>query len=185
LVAEVFKRWCDWLVREFVLLYIVLVRGVSLTTAGLLIAVQHVTALITYLPIGRLTQSVGLQPFIGVTFIFFALFPLVLAIVPDANWLILAFIVNGLREIGEPARKALITSLLPEPVRARGVGLYWGIRGFAICSASLVGAALWFWYGPEVLLYVAFASGCVGASIFYLAGINRVPASASTAKEQA
>jgi hypothetical protein len=111
---------------------------------------------------------VGLQPFIGVTFIFFALFPLVLVLVPNEHWLPVAFIVNGLREIGEPARKALITSLLPESIRARGVGLYWGLRSFAICGASLAGAGLWFAFGPEVLLYSAFGLGCVGAGLFYL-----------------
>jgi predicted MFS family arabinose efflux permease len=166
LLAEVFTRWCDWLVREFVVLYVVLVRGVSVEMAGGLFAVQNVTALLTYLPIGRMTVSVGLQPFIGLTFVFFALFPLVLVLVPD-SWLVLAFLVYGLREIGEPARKALITSLMPEAVRARGVGLYWGLRSFAICWASLVGAALWYAFGPETLLYTAFALGCVGAGIFY------------------
>jgi predicted MFS family arabinose efflux permease len=168
LSAEVFTRWCDWLVREFVVIYIVVVRGVPVQMAGMMITLQHTVALLTYLPIGRMTKTVGLQPFIGVTFIFFALFPLVLAIVPNGPWLWFAFVVYGLREIGEPARKALITSLMPEPVRARGVGLYWGVRSFAICSASLVGAVVWFMFGPETLLYLAFALGCVGATLFYL-----------------
>jgi predicted MFS family arabinose efflux permease len=168
LIAEIFTRWCDWLVREFVVLYVIIVRGVPVEVAGMLFTLQHFVALLTYLPIGRMTKNVGLQPFIGVTFVFFALFPLVLAIVPGGPWLALAFVVYGLREIGEPARKALITSLMPEPVRARGVGLYWGVRSFAICSASLAGAVIWFLFGPEMLLYVAFALGCIGAGLFYL-----------------
>jgi MFS family permease len=168
LAAEVFTRWCDWLVREFVVLYIIVVRGVSVKTAGALITLQNLVALLTYLPIGRMTKTVGLQPFIGVTFVFFALFPLVLAIVPDGPWLWVAFVVYGLREIGEPARKAMITSLMPEPIRARGVGLYWGVRSFAICSASLVGAVIWFYFGPQLLLYSAFGLGCIGAAVFYL-----------------
>jgi predicted MFS family arabinose efflux permease len=167
LVAEVFTRWCDWLVREYVVLYIVLVRGVPVDRAGLLFSLQHLVALLTYLPIGRMTRQVGLQPFIGVTFVFFALFPLVLAWVPSGDWLAVAFVVYGLREIGEPARKALITSLMPEPIRARGVGLYWGVRSLAMCSASLVGAVVWHQAGPESLLHVAFGLGCIGAGIFY------------------
>jgi predicted MFS family arabinose efflux permease len=166
LVAEVFTRWCDWLVREFIVLYLLLVRGVTPEVVGFLLALQNITALLTYLPIGRLTQTLGLQPFIGVTFLFFALFPLTLALVPD-GWLVVAFVVYGLREIGEPARKALITSLLPEEVRARGVGLYWGLRSFALCPASLVGAVVWYAFGPEVLLYTAFVVGCAGAGVFY------------------
>lgn len=135
--------------------------------AGALFTLQNFVALLTYLPIGRMTKTVGLQPFIGITFIFFALFPLVLAVVPGGPWLALAFVVYGFREIGEPARKALITSLMPEPVRARGVGLYWGVRSFAICSASLAGAGIWYLFGPQALLYVAFALGCIGAAVFY------------------
>jgi MFS family permease len=99
------------------------VRGLSLEQFGAFVAVQNTVALLTYLPIGRMTRTVGLRPFIGLTFVFFALFPLALALFPGGDWLVLAFIVQGLREIGEPARKALITSLLPPEVRARGVGL--------------------------------------------------------------
>ncbi len=166
LLAEILTRWCDWLVRELAVLYLLAVRGVPIRDVGWLLALQNIVALLTYLPIGRLTQTVGLQPFIGLTFVFFALFPLTLALVPD-GWLALAFVVYGLREIGEPARKALITSLVPEATRARGVGLYWGVRSFAICPASVVGALLWFEYGPDVLLYVAFIMGCGGAALFY------------------
>jgi MFS family permease len=168
LLAEVFTRWCDWLVREFVVLYLLAVRGVDPVYAGVLFAVQNVTALLTYLPIGRMTAVVGLQPFIGLTFVFFALFPLVLAVVPDGYGLVIAFVVYGLREIGEPARKALITSLFPKAVRAEGVGLYWGLRSLAICWASLVGALVWYAFGPEPLLYLAFALGCLGTLVFYL-----------------
>src|SRR5439155_14720072 len=82
LVAEAFTRWCDYLVRDFVVLYLVLVRRVEEDRVGVLIAIQHTTALITYLPVGRLTRSAGLQPFVGLTFVFFALFPLTLILVP-------------------------------------------------------------------------------------------------------
>jgi MFS family permease len=178
LIADIFTRWCDWLVREFVVVYVLLTLGQRDAFYGMiLIPLQHITALATYLPIGGMTRKVGLQPFIGLTFIFFALFPLVLAWMPGGWWLAIAFVVYGLREIGEPARKALITSLMPEPIRARGVGLYWGLRSFAICSSSLVGAAIWHFYGPRVLLHVAFVLGCVGAAVFY-ASCRTSPAAA-------
>ena len=53
---------------------------------------------------------------LAIAFVFFALFPLTLILVPD-GWMWVAFIVYGLREIGEPARKAMITMSLPEPIR--------------------------------------------------------------------
>jgi len=85
LLAEVFTRWCDWLVREFVVLYLLAVRGLDPATVGLLFALQNTTALLTYLPIGRLTVAVGLEPFVGLTFVFFALFPLALTLAPTAT----------------------------------------------------------------------------------------------------
>ena len=172
LLAEILTRWCDWLVRELVVVYLATQRGLSDPQIAGLITLQHVVALITYLPIGRMTQTVGLQPFIGLTFIFFALFPLTLILVPD-GWVWLAFIVYGLREIGEPARKATITSNMPEKIRARGVGLYWGIRTFAVCSSALVGAGLWQWGGPELLFPAASGFGVLGILVYY--GFGRTP----------
>lgn len=180
LLAEIITRWCDWLVREYVVLYVLLIRKQPIEDIGIFIAIQNFVALLTYLPIGRLTQTVGLQPFIGLTFIFFALFPLSLALAPDGRWLVLAFIVYGLREIGEPARKATITTSLPEAVRARGVGWYWGLRSFGICWASLVGAVLWFQFGPDVLLYSAFGLGVLGALVFYTLGRTSTVATLAT-----
>ena len=166
LLAEICTRWCDWLVREFVVLYVLFVRSVSIEAIGFYMVLQHAAALMTYLPIGHLTKSVGLRPFIGLTFVFFALFPLTLVLLPD-NLLWIAFIVYGLREIGEPARKALITTNIPEEVRARGVGLYWGLRTIAIASAAPVGAALWIEFGPETLFQVAFGFGVLAVAVFY------------------
>ena len=51
--------------------------------------------------------------------------------VPVLVGLVVTYIVNGLRELGEPARKALISGGFPPNVRARAVGLYWGLRSFA------------------------------------------------------
>jgi hypothetical protein len=167
LLADILTRWCDWLVRALVLVYLATERRLDYEEIGGLVALQHTIALATYLPIGRMTQTVGLQPFIGLTFVFFALFPLTLILVPD-GWIWLAFIVYGLREIGEPARKAMITTGMPEAIRARGVGLYWSIRAFAICSASLVGAWIWQWGGPQVLFHAAFGFGVLGIIVYYV-----------------
>ena len=170
LVAEIFTRWCDWLVREYVVLYVILVRGASVEQVGWLLALQNFTALMTYLPIGRMTMAVGLQPFIGLTFFFFALFPLTLALAWGDIGLVVAFIVYGLREIGEPARKAIITTMMPPEVRARGVGLYWSIRSTAMSGAAPVGAVIWYQFGPSALLYIASAIGGIGTVIYYVYG---------------
>jgi hypothetical protein len=166
LLAEVLTRWCDWLVRELVVVYLALERGLSDPEIAGLITLQHTVAMLTFLPVGRMTRAVGLQPFIGLTFVFFALFPLTLIMVPD-GWIWIAFIVYGMREIGEPARKAMITTSMPEAIRARGVGLYWGIRAFAVCSSPLVGAWLWRAGGPMLLFSSAFGLGILGILVYY------------------
>src|ERR1019366_4749123 len=70
LLADILTRWCDWLVREFVVVYLAIERGLTDPQIAGLIALQHTVALLTYLPVGRMTQAVGLQPFIGLTFVF-------------------------------------------------------------------------------------------------------------------
>jgi len=166
LLAEVLTRWCDWLVRELVVVYLATERGLSDPEIAGLLTLQHTVAMLTYLPVGRMTHAVGLQPFIGLTFIFFALFPLTLILMPD-GWMWVAFIVYGMREIGEPARKATITTSMPEAIRARGVGLYWGMRAFAVCSSALVGAWLWRNGGSTLLFSSAFALGILGILVYY------------------
>lgn len=178
-LAEVFTRWGDHLVREFVALYLVVIRQVPLEQVGVLMAVQHATALATYLPVGQLTARTGLRPFVGLTFVFFALFPLTLVLLPDGWGLVAAFIVYGLREIGEPARKAMITTGIPAAVRASGVGLYWGMRSVLIAPAAAAGAVLWACFGPTVPFVAAFVSGAVGAAVFY-ALVNRIETASPT-----
>ena len=94
------------------------------------------------------------------TFAFFALFPLSLVALP-AEWLFLAFAVAGLREIGEPARKARIVDLAEEAHRGRVVGLYYLLRGLAAIPAPLLGGLLWqYGYGwPFVVGGLASALG--------------------------
>jgi len=121
---------------------VVNVRGKSLLEFGALTSLQMITAIIVYLPAARLADRLSRQPFILATFLFFTLFPLCLVGLPPA-WLFVAFIIGGLREIGEPARKARIVDLAHESYRGRVVGVYYLIRGLVTIPASLLGGFLW------------------------------------------
>jgi len=113
----------------------------------------------------------GKKPFIGLTFVLFALFPLALVAVGGRAgvWgLVLAFIVAGLREFGEPARKAIVTELVPTDCPTQAMGVYWATRSVGIVPASLAGGLLWFWAGPATMLWCASAVGFIGAAHFYL-----------------
>jgi hypothetical protein len=80
---------------------------------------------------------------------------------------VLAFIVGGLREIGEPARKALILEFVRPDVRARGVGLYYLIRCVAIAPAATIGGLLWR-TAPELPFVLAGGIGLMGTALFTL-----------------
>ena len=142
--------------------------GISTAVYGSLIALQMTTALATYLPVAAIVDKGHQRPFVGLTFVLFALTPVCFALAHGTAGLVLAFVAFGLREIGEPARKSLITSLFPAEYRARGVGLYWSWRAFAIFPAPIVGALVWVAYGPRTLLVTAAAVGIAGAGLFAL-----------------
>lgn len=184
LTAEIFIRWGDWFARDFAVLYVVtiLIRDGGWTDAaaargaGFLLALMATTALATYIPVAKwVDRSPSPRPFIGVTFLLFSLFPICLVVLPRAAQavglpivagLVVAFVVNGLRELGEPARKALITAGFPPTTRARGVGIYWGLRSFAFCPAPLVAAWLWGQVGPEATFLVGGAIGLAGTAYY-------------------
>jgi len=178
LTAEIFLRWGDWFIRDFAVLYVVAVLGRSDAEAGFLVGLTSFAALATYIPISKLVdRAPSPKPFIGLTFFLFALFPLLMVWLPMfCRWcglpimaaLVVAFVVNGLRELGEPARKALISSSFPKEYRARAVGLYWGLRSFAFCVAPLVAWLLWKEFGPEKMFLIGGAIGMYGTARFWL-----------------
>jgi len=79
--------------------------------------------------------------------------------------LVAAFVVGGLREIGEPARKALIVDLVQPTIRARSIGLYYLVRSLAIAPAAFIGGLLWR-VTPALPFWVAGAIGLVGVITF-------------------
>jgi len=81
--------------------------------------------------------------------------------------LIIVFILNGLRELGEPARKALIAGGFPAETRARSIGLYWGLRSFAFCPAPLISYFLWSKIGPEATFLIGGIIGIVSTVWFW------------------
>ncbi|HEX7546569.1 MAG TPA: MFS transporter, partial [Gemmatimonadaceae bacterium] len=104
LASDVFIRTCDAMVDVFLVLYAVNILGISAPRFGLLVAVQAATAMAVYIPAARIAQRLGKKPFVTATFLMFALFPFAVVRSTGFAWLALAFVVGGLREIGEPAR---------------------------------------------------------------------------------
>jgi MFS family permease len=127
--------------------------------------VQQTVAIVSYLPGGRLADLQGRTPVVMLTFAFFAGFPLAVWLTTGGAALWLAFIVGGLKEVGEPARKSLIVDLAPDDRRARVVGAYYTIRNLLVVPAGLAGGLLW-QQAPYLPLVTASAISAVGLAVF-------------------
>ena len=167
LISDVVIRMCEGLTGVLTILYVTNVHGLSAARYGTLIAVQMTTSILVYIPAGKIADRVGRKPFVMLTFVCFALFPLAVVAAWRFELLIVAFVIGGLREIGEPARKAMIVDFAHEDMRARSVGLYYLIRGLSITPAAVIGGFLWK-IAPEVPFLIAAAVGLLGTLIFAL-----------------
>ena len=165
LISDVIIRMCEGLTGVFTVLYVSNVHGLSASRYGTLIAIQMVTSILVYIPAGKIADRVGRKPFVIVTFICFALFPLVVILASNFALLVLAFIIGGLREIGEPARKAMIVDFSRDDLRARSVGLYYLVRSLSITPAAAIGGLLWK-INPAAPFITASAIGLLGTIVF-------------------
>ena len=161
LLADVFARICEGLVDVFLILYV----AVTPAQFGLLVGVQSVTSMLVYLPAAHFADRGNRKPIVIATFVAFAAFPLAVVSATSMAQLVGAFIVGGLREIGEPSRKSIIVDFAHESVRARSVGLYYFLRSVTIAPSASIGAILWS-IDRALPFYVAFAAGVAGAVVF-------------------
>ena len=165
LVADCLVRIGEGVAASFIVLFVLHERKFSAADYGVLYAVQQAVSIVFYLPGGRLADVMGRTWMVLLTFLFFAAFPLAVRYASAYPQLVGAFIVGGLKEIGEPARKSMIVDLAPDDTRASTVGVYYGIRNFLVVPASLVGGLLW-QSDPALPLEVASAVSFVGAAVF-------------------
>ena len=165
LISDVIIRTCEGLTGVLTILYVANVLNYSLAVYGTLVAIQMITSIVVYIPAGKIADRVGRKPFVIATFVSFALFPLAVIFASTFALLVLAFVIGGLREIGEPSRKAMIVDFAQEGVRARSVGLYYLVRSLSITPAAAIGGLLWK-IAPEVPFVVAGVIGLIGTVVF-------------------
>jgi MFS family permease len=176
LLADCLARWAEGIPKVFVVLYVINVLRENAFRFGWLTSLQMASAILVYIPIAKLSDRMNRKPFVMLTFALFAAFPLALVCARSLLWLALAFVIAGLREIGEPARKALIVDLADETARARAVGAYYLVRGVVVFPASMVGGILW-QIRPQLPFLVALVVGVCGLLTYALWGPGEAPAS--------
>ena len=167
LISDIIIRTCEGMAGVLAILYVTNIHGVTLAAYGTLIAVQMITSILVYIPAGRIADRIGRKPFVILTFLSFALFPLAIIFASNFAWLIVAYVIGGLREIGEPSRKAMIVDFAHDNIRARSVGLYYLVRSLSITPAAVIGGLLWK-IAPQVPFVTAGLIGLVGTLVFIM-----------------
>lgn len=165
LVSDIAIRTCEGIADIFVVLYVTNITRITIPQYGILVAMQLATAILAYIPSAKMADRLGRKPFVIATFLFFASFPVAIILAPDFRWLVCAFIIGGLREIGEPSRKAMIVDFAQHKLRARSVGLYYLVRSLSITPASAIGGLLWR-IRPQTPFIAAGIIGIVGTVLF-------------------
>jgi len=169
LISDILIRFAEQIPYAFVVVWAVQVNGISEIQFGILTAIEMATAILIYLPVAYLADRNTKKPFVVMTFIFFTLFPLCLIFCRSFPLLIVAFIIRGFKEFGEPTRKALIMDLSPELAKANTFGTYYLIRDVIVSIAAFGSAFLW-QIGPVVNFSVAAAFGLIGTLYFAFYG---------------
>jgi MFS family permease len=166
LVSDILIRFCERIPYAFVILWAMDHGGVTAQQFGLLVTIEMATAMVCYIPVAHLADKHGQRPFVLATFVFFTLFPVSLLWADTFGWLVVAFVVRGLKEFGEPARKALIIAQAPPEFRARTYGAYYFIRDCTVTSGSFLGAWLWS-VAPQANFIGAAVCGGLGTLWFW------------------
>ena len=165
LLSDILIRLCERIPFAWVVIYAMDDVGMTATQIGVFSAIETATSVLCLIPAAYLADKYGREPFVIATFVFFTAFPLALLAAHDFAWLTVAFATRGLKEFGEPARKALILGHAPGVARARTIGAYYLIRDLIVTGGALLGVGLWK-IGPAVNFGSAAAIGAFG-TIFY------------------
>ena len=173
LVSDILIRFCEQIPYAFVVVWAIKNVGITAVQFGLLRGIEMVVAMLVYIPVAYLADKSNKKPYVVMTFVFFTLFPLFLLVAKSFSWLVLAFAVRGLKEFGEPTRKALIMELSPPGKKASTFGVYYLVRDLIVSLAAFGGAFLWT-VSPQFNFLVAFAFGIL-ATLFLVLKVESAP----------
>jgi MFS family permease len=169
LISDILVRFCEQIPYVFVVIWCLNIVKVSAGDFGILTAIEMITAAVIYIPVAGFSDRLEKKPFVVATFVFFTAFPFILYF-SNTFWLLaFAFFIRGLKEFGEPTRKALILELSIQGAEARSYGLYYFIRDSIVAFAGFLGGVLWK-YSPELNLFAAGAFGIIGTLYFVFFG---------------
>ncbi|MFZ1683495.1 MAG: MFS transporter [Candidatus Zixiibacteriota bacterium] len=171
LVSDILIRFCEQIPYAFVVIWATqtIASPVSAFEFGVLTSVEMAVAVLCYIPVAYYADKTEKKPFVVITFVFFTFFPLMLLFTQSFWPLVAAFVLRGLKEFGEPTRKALIMDLAPPGKEAAMFGLYYLMRDSVVAVAAFGGGFLWK-ISPATNLLTAFGFGILGTLWFAIFG---------------
>ncbi|GAB6879242.1 MFS transporter [Halorubrum gandharaense] len=192
LIADTLVRFANGMVYVFFVIVVVQFLGVGLEVGpitlspavffGVLLAIEMLVALVSMPPAARLAESVGLKPVVGLGFLVYAIFPVLLINAPaDALVVGLLFAFSGLRFAGLPAHKALIVGPAERDTGGRVSGSYYLVRNTVVIPSAALGGLIYGGFSvpatdlsvagsPTLAFGLASAVGMVGVGYFVLFG---------------
>ena len=165
LVADVLARAAESAADVFVPLVALDLFHASPAQYGAWVGLQMAVSIASYFPGAWVADRLGRKLPVVITFVMFAAFPLAVALARSTAGLTLAFVIAGLRELGEPARKALIVDASPPGARGQTVGAYYFARSVFILPAGVIGGLLWK-HAPHAPFWIATGFGAAGVVWF-------------------
>ena len=171
LLSDILVRFCERVPYAWVVIFAMDYIGVSARQVGILIAIEMLAAAVCIIPASHYADRHGREPFVVVTFIMFTLFPISLLMSRSFSALVVAFVIRGLKEFGDPSRKALIIGYSDADRRGEVIGAYYLVRDLIVSTGAILGAYLWK-LGPALNFLGAAALGVAG-TLFYVKTIRQ------------
>lgn len=169
LISDILIRFAEQIPYAFMAIWVVTDLQFTVFEFGILSFIEMITAMLIYIPVAYFADKSSKKPFVLATFVFFTIFPGALFFSRSFPLLILAFIIRGFKEFGEPTRKALIMDLAPENAKAGTFGVYYLIRDVVVSIAAFTSAFFWN-ISPGFNFLVATLFGVAGTIYFAVFG---------------
>jgi MFS family permease len=171
LLSDILIRFCERIPYAWVVIFAMDYIGVSAQQVGILTTIEMLAAILCIIPASHYADQHRREPFVIVTFIAFTLFPISLLMSRSFSALVIAFVIRGLKEFGDPSRKALIIGYSDSVRRGQMIGSYYLVRDLIVSTGAILGAYLWK-LGPALNFLGAAALGLAG-TIFYVKTIRQ------------
>src|ERR1700720_2453649 len=132
LLSDILIRFCERIPYAWVVIFAMDYIGMSGREIGMLTTVEMATAALCIMPASYFADKFQREPFVVITFIMFALFPISLLLSHGFTTLAVAFAIRGLKEFGDTSRKALIIGYCEPERRGQMVGAYYLVRDLIV-----------------------------------------------------